>query len=128
MARSQKPEEEVVYTKPTSQLDLERRLANDNESSLAVVQAVNNGNPFGVEEEAYVNVDPIYQNYADDTHKPLEAEEGPEKDALDAYKADIAAITQPDPATDNKPSGPYVDSADQPAAAPFGEESSEATK
>ena len=38
-----------------------------------------------VTEEGYVGTDPIYQNYADDTHKPYAAEDGPEADAEEAF-------------------------------------------
>lgn len=132
-AEKVEPKEEVIYTKPTSQLDLEERLARNNESPLSVVQAQNSQSPFGVEEGAYVNVDPIYQNYANDTEKPLEAEEGVEKDALDVFKDAVAVDEDDDRSGDQKPSGAYVDSEDprlgaqsepQSSAAPFGAESS----
>ena len=127
--------EEVVYTKPTSQVDLEQRLARDNESPLAVVQATTVRDPFGEEESAYVNVDPIYQNYANKTEKPLAAGSGPDKKAEQAYK-DAVTVQKADEdrSGDNKPSGPYTDSSDQASAgagsgsegqgsqsAPFGE-------
>lgn len=101
--------EKVVYTKPTSQVDLEERLKRDNESPLSVVRAENNHNPFGVDEEAYVNVDPVYQNHANDTEKPLEAKSGVEKKALETFK-DAVAAAETDYSNDQKPSGPYVDS------------------
>lgn len=40
-------------------------------------------------EEGYVGVDPIYQNHANDTEKPLAANAGPDKLAEDAYKATV---------------------------------------
>jgi hypothetical protein len=84
---------------------------------------VNNHNPFGEEEEAYVNVDPIYQNYADDTHKPLDAEKGPEAVALKAYKESLDKET--DYSGDQKPSGTYADEtqpSSQESDGPFGED------
>jgi hypothetical protein len=82
MAKDQ-PKTELV--KPTSQLDLERRLDKDNESEVANrVPVTRNPDHFG--REAYVGVDPIYQNHANDTEKPYAAEEGPEKDAEEFFK------------------------------------------
>lgn len=106
--------EKVEYTRPASQLDLEARLERDNESPLAVVRAENRRDVFG-EDEPYVNVDPIYQNHANDTEAPLEAEEGVDKDAEDAFR-ESAAGKESDHSQDQQRSGPYVDSSDQGSA------------
>jgi hypothetical protein len=73
--------EKPYITEPRTQKDLEERLSRDhvpasavNEGSLLV-----NPNPFG--SEAYVGTDPIYQNHASDTEKPLNASKGVEKKA-----------------------------------------------
>ena len=80
MAENEKKEErKPVYTKPTTQVDLERRQAEDYESDLVVNRNTVNPNPFGAED--YAGTDPIYQNHADDTHKPLAAGDGPEAKA-----------------------------------------------
>jgi hypothetical protein len=77
-------QEEVVYTKPTSQVDLEERLSEDYQSSL-VLQKDTNPGAAPVDERwkledndtsAYVGVSPEYQNYANETDKPLRSEEG----------------------------------------------------
>lgn len=83
------PDEGVTYTKPTSQLDLEARLANDNEAP-AAVKTLNPSEQGEDDEDGYVGTDPIYQNHANDTEAPGEAEEGAEKDALDLHFASVA--------------------------------------
>lgn len=67
-------------TKSSAQLDLERRLENSNESESRVGKTVKvNPNPFGADD--YAGTDPIYQNYANETEKPLRAEGGAFGDA-----------------------------------------------
>lgn len=66
---------EAQYAPPASQVDLAERLANGNASSAVLStapSAVQEARP--VDEEGYVNVDPIYQNHANDTEAPLQAE------------------------------------------------------
>jgi hypothetical protein len=78
----EKKEEETYLTKPASQVDHERRLAEDYQPDARVDgELVVNPNPFGAED--YAGTDPIYQNHANDTEAPLAAEEGPDKDAED---------------------------------------------
>lgn len=85
MAKEKKKEEpEVEFTAPTSQADLERRLDEDYVSDAALPDNVINPNPFGAED--YAGTDPIYQNYANEQHKPLRAEEGPDKAAEDIVR------------------------------------------
>lgn len=78
------------YTKPASQLDLEARQESGNASPLRMTDAPSRVNEpvredgvrdFRVEGNDvsnYVAVDPIYQNYADDTSKPIAAKSGAE--------------------------------------------------
>lgn len=79
--------EKVVYTKPTSQLDLEARQEAEKkgENPFAVADAVRN--PTGPEEtkDLYVGTDPIYQNHANDTEAPKQSEKGAEKDAEQGF-------------------------------------------
>lgn len=79
---SNEPAEGVEYTKSNAQLDMEARLAEDftPDSNISTRTTVN-PNPFG--QEDYAGTDPIYQNYASDTHKPLAADEGPDQLAED---------------------------------------------
>lgn len=111
------PKEKVVYTESTAALDLKRRLENDNESALQVAAAATTADPYGKDEKGkengYVNVDQVYQNYADDTHKPLAAEDGVQKDAEEAFREAVAVDEDDDRSSDQKPSGAYVDSEDQ---------------
>lgn len=85
MANKKKAE----YSKPTSQVDLEERLANGNESSRILStsdkasQQEDDGKARimtveGNELDSYFGVDPIYQNYANETDAPYPAESGPE--------------------------------------------------
>lgn len=83
MANEEK--EKTTITKPTSQLDLERRQSDDYVADADISSRVAvNPNPFG--EEDYVGTDPVYQNYANDTEKPLPADEGPEAEAEKAHR------------------------------------------
>lgn len=75
--------EEVVYTKPTSQVDLETRLANDN-AVPGPAQVVNPGYGDVEAGNLYLGTNPEYQNHANDTEAPYQAEEGPDADAEDA--------------------------------------------
>ncbi len=83
--------EKVEYTQPTSLVDLENRLKNDNESQLKI-QGDQNPNPLT--DEGFVGVSLEYQNYANDTEKPLASKSGPLKKAeqtfMDEYKEDEA--------------------------------------
>ena len=80
---------EVEYTKPTSQIDAERRMAIEkgetpDEDTPARVFAVE-GNDLS----EYVGVSPEYQTYAEDTHKPGEFTEV-EGDLVERQKAAIS--------------------------------------
>lgn len=80
------------YAPPASQVDLEARLANGNQSGNILstadsypeaVEGDENAREFvveGNETDDYINVDPIYQNYANETEAPYRATEGPEAD------------------------------------------------
>jgi hypothetical protein len=82
--------EKAQYSKPASQLDLERRLENGNESDRVLSTAdsfkkpsVNEGDgrDFRVEDnetENYLGVSPEYATYANETEKPGFSEENPE--------------------------------------------------
>lgn len=65
---------EPNYTKPTSQLDLEARQKDDYVPSIQLLK----GTDPEPSENGYVGTDEIYQNYANETEKPLQAQEGPE--------------------------------------------------
>src|SRR6059058_127963 len=81
---------EPYFTKSTAQVDLEQRLSNDNASPLARIEGSGNTNevnaPYAVEgndTSGYVGVSPEYMTYANDTEKPLTADEGVEADLLE---------------------------------------------
>lgn len=70
------------YAKPASQLDMEARLESGNKSTRVLSTAdayeapeeTNDGRDMRVEKNdvtKYVGTDPIYQNYAEETHQPL---------------------------------------------------------
>lgn len=75
--------EELVYTKPTSQVDMEARLSDDSEPP--AFNESTNPNPF--HEDGFVGVGLEYANAANDVDEPLQAEEGPDKMAEDAFDA-----------------------------------------
>jgi hypothetical protein len=83
MAEKSKDKVEYTTSKPTSQLDLEARLERDNENPEVHVSVP--VNPSYEAEGEYVGTDPIYQNYANETEKPL-AGEGPEQKVVDELK------------------------------------------
>lgn len=81
--------EKAQYSKPSSQLDLEERQENENRSprilstsdQYEAPEQDDNARDFTVEDnelDGYVGTDPVYQNYAVDTDKPMPAEEGAE--------------------------------------------------
>lgn len=72
--------EKVEYTKPTSQVDLETRLADD---STPVFREYSD--PAPVNEDGFVGVSPEYANAANDTDVPLAAEDGVDKAAEGAF-------------------------------------------
>lgn len=72
------------YSKPTSQVDLEERSKDDYVPPAQLIQ----GTDPQPAETSFVGVDPIYQNYANDTEKPMRAEEGAEKKFEDLAYAD----------------------------------------
>jgi hypothetical protein len=84
MAQSQ--EDKPYTTRSTADLDLERRLSDDyvSDSDIRGNSVQLNPNPFG--DEAYAGTDPIYQNYAEEVHKPLESKKGAFKAAEDHVK------------------------------------------
>lgn len=79
----------VEYTKPTSQLDLEARLDSDEDEALGTPLFPMKNPDLDPTEEGYVGTDPVYQNFANETDKPLAADGGAdqlaEEAAQDAY-------------------------------------------
>lgn len=69
------------YEKPASQLDLEARQKKDYVSPSVLTQGVDRE----PSENGYVNVDPVYQNYANETERPYLAEKGAEAEVEKAY-------------------------------------------
>ena len=87
--------EKVVYTKPTSQTDLEARLESEKNGENPFALASSTVNP-GTPDETdglYVGTDPIYQNHANDTEAPLQAQKGGEKLAEEKF---LKAYDKPD--------------------------------
>lgn len=96
MARSK---EKATYSKPTSQVDLEARLKADAEETSPPPRKKGEDfdapGPFNVQgavnpdgeptEDGYVGTDKIYQNYANETDAPLQADEGADKLAEEAF-------------------------------------------
>lgn len=76
-------QEEAVYTKPTSQVDLEARLSD--ESDPPVYNASVAPDPFN--EDGFVGVSPEYANAANETDEPLAADEGADQMAEEAFEA-----------------------------------------
>lgn len=104
-------------TRPTTQLDLERRLARE-EAGLGPPSALNAepdedtaglARDFRVEDNdtsGYFGVAPEYQNYANETERPLVAEEGPEAAAeerlAEAASAEVPSTEAPEPEAETR--------------------------
>lgn len=110
MADSKK-DNEVVYAKSTAQLDLEERLARQNEPVRVNLEEDDVLNPekvvapYKVEDNdtsAYRGVSPEYMTYADDRQKPFDAEEGVWADAEKAMTQG-SAVSKPAPVLEPKP-------------------------
>ncbi len=81
MVKNDDTPKEAVYEKPTSQLDLEARRADDYESPLKVAATGEPGDtPF--DNAGYIGVDPVYQNAANETERPMRQTEGVEADVI----------------------------------------------
>lgn len=112
MARGSKKAE---YSKPTSQVDLEARLESGNKSSRVLSTADNYEAPADTEPgrdmrvedndvSNYVGVDPIYQNYAEDTHAPLVSEgddKSPEDKVAEQFVANLSPVVEGPVKTDD---------------------------
>lgn len=72
--------EKVEYAKPTSQVDLERRLADD-----ATPVFMEFTDPDPTSDDGFVGVSPEYQNAANKTDEPLAAKSGAEKKVEQAF-------------------------------------------
>lgn len=81
---SKKPAEGVELDVPsTHQQYLEKTLGEESEAP--VFGASQNPVDSTLNADGFVGVDPVYQNFANDTDEPLAAEEGPDKLAEEAY-------------------------------------------
>lgn len=89
------PVEEVVYTQPTSALDLERRLSE--EADPPVFNKTVNPVDTNFDKDGYVSTDPIYHDRANETDQPQAAEEGAFKLAEEAMEGvhDKNAASEP---------------------------------
>lgn len=74
------------YDKPTSQVDLEARQQEDYVPPTQLQPGVDPS----PSDTGYVGVDPIYQNFANETEKPYAAEGGPEAVVEETVYADNA--------------------------------------
>lgn len=106
-----KNEEKAVYLPPTSQVDLEERLARDNMpvpvdfEGDPVLNPEKVYAPYAVEGNdlsAYRGVSPEYMTYSDDTSKPFAAEGGPEEKA-EKLAVEGMAVGQLAPSKESNP-------------------------
>lgn len=101
MPEEKEEAKEAVYTKPTSQRDLEARLEVENEREDSKV--VGPKNPDDFTEEGYIGVDPIYQNHANDTEAPIKADEGPEAKVVEQYRESVLSHLEESGSSEEKP-------------------------
>lgn len=93
-----KKKDEAVYTRPTSQVDLEERLKADNRLGAPV----ENAKPKPVSDDGYVGVDPIYQNHANDTDAPHQADDGADKLAEKSFEEQATRTKGAEPSEELK--------------------------
>lgn len=85
---------EAVFTRPTSQLDLEARQKEAARvAKEGVVPLVTSVNPAAPDDSGFIATDPIYQNRANETDMPVESEEGPDAQVEEDY---IKSFDKPD--------------------------------
>lgn len=102
------------YTKPTVQVDLEQRLDEGDVPHGVLIQ----GTDPKPSENGFVGVDPIYQNFADETHKPFRAEDGAEavfEEVLYAEDADFDAGATPETVEDAEDDEDELEDEDTPS-------------
>jgi hypothetical protein len=81
-----KPAEGVELDVPSPhQQYLESLLGEEHEAPTFGGVSVNPNDNKAITDDGYVGVDPVYQNFANDTDEPLQADEGGDKLAEDAY-------------------------------------------
>lgn len=85
--------EGVEYTRPTTQLDLEARLAAETGDSPDDQTTARTFQLEGNEVENFAGVEPERMNYANDTEAPLAAEGGPEAEVEQRLKDDPGGQT-----------------------------------
>lgn len=103
--KNQQPKESEsgTYTRPTSQIDLERRLdegflpesARRDNTKDDVLNPEKVNAPYATDEHdtsAYLGVSAEYMQYANETEKPLEATEGPEFESLKLQRLGVAGV------------------------------------
>lgn len=111
MADDNKTEKVEVDNRPTSQKDLEARLANgfgperldNSENDVLNPEKVNA--PYATKDmdtSGYLGVSSEYMQYASDVHKPLTATEGPEAESLKLLQGGVAGVRKTVP-VDNTP-------------------------
>jgi hypothetical protein len=92
-----------VDNRPTSQIDLERRLERDHLPEGVLVDNTKDdvrnpevvNAPYATETtdtSGYLGVSPDYMTYSHDTDKPLTADEGPEAEALKRLQGGVAGV------------------------------------
>lgn len=105
-----------VDNRPTSQIDLERRLERDHLPEGVLVDNTSDdvrnpevvNAPYATDEHdtsGYLGVSSEYMQYANETDKPLTADEGPEAEALKRLQGGVAGVRKTvdlrsDPATE----------------------------
>lgn len=112
MADDDKKETVEVDNRPASQIDLERRLANnfepervsntdENWANPEVVQAsfVGDGN----DTTHFKGVGQEYMNYASVEGQPFEPDEGPEAESIKRLQGGVAAVRKTQPPADREP-------------------------
>jgi hypothetical protein len=99
-------EGDVEFTKPNVLLDLERRQALESGESDPTVGEPRNWQVEGNETDAFIGVDPEYQNYADVAGQPFSTSEGAEaavEQKVSEFQAADKTNVTTDATTDTKP-------------------------
>lgn len=105
-------QKKAQYAKPASQVDLEERLENGNQSDKVLSTADSyegaadeGGRDFAVEGndlDGYVGVSPEYQNYANETEAPVEADDSAENKVIAEFAEGQEALQKGKKSTDER--------------------------
>lgn len=92
------------YSKPTSQVDLEERLKNNNAAPAVLKDTNPADSTVNYTKAGFVGTDSVYQNYANETDAPLKAQGGPDKRAEEYVEKQVTGTASSSETQESKTS------------------------